>query len=69
MSKGVPPEPSDPLLTPNTNHVTVRSDGDLRNQLYKLFGVALDDAEERVAGMNQEEKVELEKRVRAHYKL
>lgn len=66
MSDGVPPEKSDPLATPEGT-VTVRSDGELRNHLYKLFGVDLNTAEERVSEMTEGERVELEKRIRAHY--
>lgn len=66
MTDAVPPEKSDPLATPNSI-VTPRDDAELRNHLYKLFGVDLNTAEERVSEMNHEERVELEKRIRAHY--
>lgn len=68
MSEGVPPEESDPLLTPDGT-ITVRDDVELRNHLYKMFGVDLNTAEERVDGMDAGEKRELERRIRAYYEL
>lgn len=68
MSEGVPPEESDPLLTPN-GPITVRCDTELRNHLYIMFGVDLNTAEERVDGMSEGEKRELERRIRAYHEL
>lgn len=66
MSDAVPPEPSDPLATPITR-VSVRDDASLRNYLYRLWGVPLDEAEERIAGMSESGKRELERRIRAYH--
>lgn len=63
MSDGVPPETSDPLLTPT--HTPQYSDWTLYTSLYRYWGVPLDEAEERVKGMTGRERGELARRVRA----